>query len=65
MRLRSLTLMAVPVMLTLAGCPEKTKEIANEVGGAPKRQLDNVQKQVDQAVKIDDIQNKKAEDVEQ
>lgn len=54
------TLLALaPLALALAGCPgegntklqEVREEVANEVGGAPKRQVDQAKARIDAAAK--------------
>lgn len=44
----------------LAGCPDE--ETADKVGGAPKRQLDQVQEKLDAATKLQTQRTEQAED---
>jgi len=50
-----MTRLALAVILVFAfvfaGCPDKRKELIEEVGGAPKRQLDHTQERLDAATK--------------
>jgi hypothetical protein len=58
--LRSLLVL---VLLSLLGCPgEKSRSLTEEIGGAPKRQLDRVQGAVDRAV---DQTEKRLENLEE
>lgn len=44
----------------LSGCPDE--ETADQVGGAPKRQLDQVQEKLDAASKLQQQRTEQAED---
>ena len=57
--MKNLTLLLALVSLSLLGCPgedksslnEKRKELINDVGGAPKRTIDDAQKRVNDSMK--------------
>ena len=49
----------------LVGCPENKKEMVDQVGGAPKRQLDNVQQNLDKAAQDSAERLKHTGEVEQ
>jgi hypothetical protein len=60
--MRRLTLAAIlSLAFVVSGCPDR-KEIIEEVGGAPKRQIDHAQERVDTATKnIEDRLNRAAD----
>ena len=49
MRAISLCIAVLLSLAVFAGCPEERKEFVEEVGGAPKREVDLVKQRVEQA----------------